>query len=627
MRGVKDYEKMCRNFSVLITLMVALYMIVMPVWASPSNNYKLSGDEADDVVAVAIAQKGRIRGDFKFSGVPSGAWCGKFLSWCAEQAESSHVSKNITGAFTAIEYEVNSGRGEFYCFSDSKTHETNRYWSRSFYEYLKIYNEKGHNISKTGLSHVHEVRRGDFIPRKGDIIIILWSSDYTDSQCSHVGFVRSDYDGKGTVYTVEGNTTDGNTTGGVVALKSHSYNDTQIVGFVRPNYSSSSSKPNNVVGNKSVTLSASSTNVSLSLGSKESQTIMLTLGGDVPERCSLYCSTSDSNVASSAWGSYTKGYTVPVIVTAQGLGRSTITYSAKDINTGEILATASVNITVVAPSFSVQYDANGGANAPTTQTKEYQKPLSLSSDQPTRAGYVFSGWSSSSGGPVEYHSGDLYAKDQDLKLYAIWEPVKAEIIPSNAIEYNDHYYCYYDDSLTWLEAKEACEGKGGYLATITASDENTFISNMIQSGNKYFYWIGGSDELQEGQWEWITEENWGFENWFPRQPDNHSDINGMTENYLAMERIVKKWNDLQNSGDLAGDCALKNAGYICEWSGGGKQQATITDKDEMVYFDELSPSKQDRYTGNMGDSFIDIIGRRNGNVDVNDNSYEHGLTA
>lgn len=48
---------------------------------------------------------------------------------------------------------------------------------------------------------------------------------------------------------------------------------------------------------------------------------------------------------------------------------------------------------------------------------------------------------------------------------------------------------------------------------------------------------------------------------------------------------------------------------------------------KTVYFENLSLSSSARYTGNQGDSFIDTIGRRNGNEDIYGNSYEHGLTA
>lgn len=48
---------------------------------------------------------------------------------------------------------------------------------------------------------------------------------------------------------------------------------------------------------------------------------------------------------------------------------------------------------------------------------------------------------------------------------------------------------------------------------------------------------------------------------------------------------------------------------------------------DYVWLDELQIVDSDRYTGNMGDSFIDKIGTRNGTIDTEGNSYSHGLEA
>ena len=46
-------------------------------------------------------------------------------------------------------------------------------------------------------------------------------------------------------------------------------------------------------------------------------------------------------------------------------------------------------------------------------------------------------------------------------------------IPSEAVKFNGHSYYVYNLSsvTTWEEAKEYCESKGGYLATITSKEE------------------------------------------------------------------------------------------------------------------------------------------------------------
>lgn len=46
-----------------------------------------------------------------------------------------------------------------------------------------------------------------------------------------------------------------------------------------------------------------------------------------------------------------------------------------------------------------------------------------------------------------------------------------------------------------------------------------------------------------------------------------------------------------------------------------------------VRLETLEPSASERYTGNMGDSFIEKLGTKNGFVDVNDNKYTYGLEA
>lgn len=69
----------------------------------------------------------------------------------------------------------------------------------------------------------------------------------------------------------------------------------------------------------------------------------------------------------------------------------------------------------------VRYNANGGSGAPGTQTKVYGSVLTLSSTKPTRTGYTFQGWATSSGGGVSYSSGSAYSVDADVTLYAVWK--------------------------------------------------------------------------------------------------------------------------------------------------------------------------------------------------------------
>lgn len=82
-------------------------------------------------------------------------------------------------------------------------------------------------------------------------------------------------------------------------------------------------------------------------------------------------------------------------------------------------------------TYTVSYNANGGSNAPASQVKTYGVTLTLTSDKPTRTGYNFLGWgTSSSATSVSYYSGGSYTSNASITLYAIWQ------IQTYTISYN-----------------------------------------------------------------------------------------------------------------------------------------------------------------------------------------------
>lgn len=72
-------------------------------------------------------------------------------------------------------------------------------------------------------------------------------------------------------------------------------------------------------------------------------------------------------------------------------------------------------------TYTVSYNANGGSGAPSNQTKSYGVDLTLSSTVPTRTGYTFQGWATSSTGSVAYAAGSKYTSNSAITLYAVWE--------------------------------------------------------------------------------------------------------------------------------------------------------------------------------------------------------------
>lgn len=90
----------------------------------------------------------------------------------------------------------------------------------------------------------------------------------------------------------------------------------------------------------------------------------------------------------------------------------------------EISFSASTTVPAI-ETHTVSYNANGGSGAPTSQTKVYGSVLILSTQVPTRPGYKFLGWGTSSTDRTpDYQPGSQYGVDADITLYAIWEVVE-----------------------------------------------------------------------------------------------------------------------------------------------------------------------------------------------------------
>lgn len=92
------------------------------------------------------------------------------------------------------------------------------------------------------------------------------------------------------------------------------------------------------------------------------------------------------------------------------------------------LNTANASLTLYAVweknTYTVSYNANGGSGAPASQTKTYGTALTLSSTKPTRSGYTFLGWSSSSTATSpSYYAGGTFSGNYGLTLYAVWEKI------------------------------------------------------------------------------------------------------------------------------------------------------------------------------------------------------------
>ena len=136
-------------------------------------------------------------------------------------------------------------------------------------------------------------------------------------------------------------------------------------------------------------------------------------------------------------------------------------------------------------------------------------------------------------------------------------------------EYDGHYYSIMDIGLTWNEAKEYCESIGGYLATITTAEEQTFVESILDKGNRNCYWLGA--ERVNGDFSWITGEAFSYTNWKSKEPNNQRGQEHYLEIYAQTYDSIKvgQWNDImadaRNGEKDKSFYSLDSIGIICEW--------------------------------------------------------------
>lgn len=147
-----------------------------------------------------------------------------------------------------------------------------------------------------------------------------------------------------------------------------------------------------------------------------------------------YTVSYDANGGSGAPGSQTK--TADVALTLSSVKPYRSGYTFKGWATSKYMPgaqyqpggkyTANVSVTLYAVweknTFTVSYNANGGSNAPASQTKTRGRNLTLSSVVPTRANHAFLGWAASADSTtVIYLPGESYSDEADITLYAVWQ--------------------------------------------------------------------------------------------------------------------------------------------------------------------------------------------------------------
>ncbi len=161
--------------------------------------------------------------------------------------------------------------------------------------------------------------------------------------------------------------------------------------------------------------------VQLSITGTNSKTISISYSGATKSDYIYMDCTTSGDCFGYDWGEWNDGV-MSMTITGIRAGQGVITLELRDYDTDELLATEKVYVTVVAPTYTVSYNANGGTGAPSSQTKYHNTTLTLSSTKPTQTGYTFLGWStSSSATSATYSSGGNFTSNANTTLYAVWK--------------------------------------------------------------------------------------------------------------------------------------------------------------------------------------------------------------
>jgi len=145
------------------------------------------------------------------------------------------------------------------------------------------------------------------------------------------------------------------------------------------------------------------------------------------------------------------------------------------------------------------------------------------------------------------------------------------------IEFEFNEFVIVPGEFSWHEAKLDAEQRGGHLATFRSPAE--WHSMIAQTGLETnhpatgpFHWLGATNEVDEGEWQWVTGEPFDWMNWHEGQPDNNLGV----EHYLA-DFPGYSWNDLPSPhGHIAGYIIEFEADFLVDTDGDG-----LPDYDEV----------------------------------------------
>ena len=208
-------------------------------------------------------------------------------------------------------------------------------------------------------------------------------------------------------------------------------------------------------------------------------------------------------------------------------------------------------------TFTLKYSANGGSGAPDTQTATSTASsydFTISDKQPSREGYKFLGWNTSSAATSpDYHSGDIINVTGTTTLYAVWEKET-----STAADYRVEWY---DTEGEPLKTPETRTGTVGETVSVTDEDKvidgytfdaenlGNILSAALSAGDNVLrLYFTKDEEKVEANYrvEWYDTEGEPL-----KTPETRTGTVGETASVTDEDKVIDGYTfDAENSGNI-----------------------------------------------------------------------------